>query len=276
MTAAVRRRWRRSARRPPGTGAVTGITVTDPGSGYTAATVTIGGAGTGATANAVVTTSGSVTAITVDATGGGYMRPVVSITGGGATTAATATVYGGIDAVQLANAGTGYTMPTVDIDAPDDPNGTQATAHAQWNLQTGAITDIIVDNAGSGYSSAPNVVIRDGTACGWSTRPTAASGTAPASSRPCRGRPPTRRPSPRRHPAWAPTRPWSTTATDTIAVGLAGQRRQPRGGASHRPGNELNVTVPTAPRPGPRAVATLGWTASSAVDVGHFGVWLVD
>ena len=55
-------------------------------------------------------------------------------------------------------------MPTVDVDAPDDPNGTQATAHAPMECdQTGVITDIIVDNPGSGYSSAPNVVIRDGT-----------------------------------------------------------------------------------------------------------------
>ncbi|HEU5204738.1 MAG TPA: hypothetical protein VFU17_10620, partial [Candidatus Limnocylindrales bacterium] len=36
-------------------GVVTGITITDPGSGYTAATVNITGAGTGATADAVVT-----------------------------------------------------------------------------------------------------------------------------------------------------------------------------------------------------------------------------
>ena len=146
-----------------GTGAVTGITVTNPGSGYTAATVSIGGAGAGATADAVVTTSGSVTAVTVDTPGGGYARPVVSITGGGATTAATATVYGGIDALTLANAGSGYTMPTVDIDAPDDPSGIQATAHAVWDQQTGVITSIVLDNPGSGYSSAPGVVIRDGT-----------------------------------------------------------------------------------------------------------------
>ena len=153
----------RSARRSPGPEPSRASPSPTPGVATPPRRSRIGGAGTGATADAVVTTSGSVTAITVDAPGAGYVRPVVSITGGGATTAATATVYGGIDAVQLANAGTGYTMPTVDIDAPDDPNGIQATAHAEWNLQTGVITDIVVDNPGSGYSSAPNVVIRDGT-----------------------------------------------------------------------------------------------------------------
>ena len=50
-------------------GAVTGITITNPGSGYTAATVDITGAGTGATADAVVATSGVVTGITVEAAG---------------------------------------------------------------------------------------------------------------------------------------------------------------------------------------------------------------
>ncbi len=36
-------------------GTVTGITITNPGSGYTAATISIAGSGSGATANAVIT-----------------------------------------------------------------------------------------------------------------------------------------------------------------------------------------------------------------------------
>ncbi len=66
-----------------GNGAVTGITITSPGSGYTAAAVSITGAGTGAEANAVVSASGSVTAITVDSGGTGYTAPSVVISGGG-------------------------------------------------------------------------------------------------------------------------------------------------------------------------------------------------
>ncbi|MBP7690562.1 MAG: multicopper oxidase domain-containing protein [Anaerolineales bacterium] len=79
-------------------------------------------------------------------------------------TQATATAFGGVAAITLDNAGSGYTFPTVDIDFPDDPNGMQATAHAEWDQATGAITGIVVDNPGSGYSTAPGVVVRDGTA----------------------------------------------------------------------------------------------------------------
>ena len=46
-------------------GAVTGITITDPGSGYSAATVNITGSGTGASADAVVTASSAVSAVNV-------------------------------------------------------------------------------------------------------------------------------------------------------------------------------------------------------------------
>jgi FtsP/CotA-like multicopper oxidase with cupredoxin domain len=247
-------------------GAVTGITITDPGRGYTAATVDITGAGSGASANASVNLSGSVTSVSVDAGGTGYTKPVVSFSGGtnaspatpaivlqaadgivvtfdmnvgsadggtftltvdSTTTSAlawnasaadietalllaagsvsgsgpwvitfatapssftidgtyltqvaspanqaTATAFGGVDAVILGSSGFGYSMPTVDFDLPDDPNGVQARAHVPMIANgdafdgmdaTGAITAVIVDNPGSGYSSAPNVVIRDGT-----------------------------------------------------------------------------------------------------------------
>ena len=78
-------------------------------------------------------------------------------------TNATATAFGGVDAVTLVDAGSGYTFPTVDFDLPDDPNGVQASAHATFDTTTGAITAVVVDNPGSGYSSVPSVVIRDGT-----------------------------------------------------------------------------------------------------------------
>ncbi len=59
--------------------------------------------------------------------------------------------------------GSGYTMPTIDFDMPDDPNGVQAKAHAVGVDASGAITAIVLDEPGSGYATAPNVVIRDGT-----------------------------------------------------------------------------------------------------------------
>ena len=90
-------------------GAVTGITITNPGSGYTAATVSITGAGTGATAVAVVTLTGAVVKIDGGRAGRRLHQPPVTITGGGAITDATATAYGGVDAVTLISAGSGYT-----------------------------------------------------------------------------------------------------------------------------------------------------------------------
>jgi FtsP/CotA-like multicopper oxidase with cupredoxin domain len=78
-------------------------------------------------------------------------------------TSAAAVVSGGVDAVQLADGGSGYSAPTVDFDFPDDPSGTQASAHVLWDEATGTITSVVVDDPGSGYSSAPNVVIRNGT-----------------------------------------------------------------------------------------------------------------
>jgi len=154
-------------------GAVTGLTITNPGSGYTAATVAITGAGSGASADAVVQTSGAVTSVAVDATtGSGYTAPTVSFSGGGATTQATGHVLGGVDAVKLTVQGEGYTFPTVDFDLPDDPNGVQATGHAvciEVNCAPATsgtfvtVTSVVVDNPGSGYFTAPNVVIRDGT-----------------------------------------------------------------------------------------------------------------
>ncbi len=143
-------------------GAITGIDILDPGQGYTAATVAFAGAGTGASATAAVNGSGAVTAVALDVPGAGYKKPNVSFSGGAGTGAA-ATVYGGVDSLILTNEGAGYSFPTVDFDLPDDPNGIQAKAHVELDATTGAVTQIIIDSAGSGYSSAPNVVIRDGT-----------------------------------------------------------------------------------------------------------------
>ena len=146
-----------------GNGAVTGITITDPGSGYTYAGVSITGAGDGALATATVTPGGALNNVNVTHGGGAYKTPVVSFSGGGATTPATGTVFGGIDVVKVGNTGSGYQFPTVDIDMPDDPDGTQAKAHAVKDAD-GAITSIVVDEPGSGYSAAPRIVVRDGTA----------------------------------------------------------------------------------------------------------------
>lgn len=143
-------------------GAITDITITNPGSNYTSATVEITGAGAGAAATAVVTSSQTVVAVNVTNSGMNYVQPSVAITGGGATTPATATAYGSVDSLNLTYGGSGYTLPTVDFDYPDGVGGVQAKGHVTWDTVTGVITGVVIDNPGSGYSRAPNVVIRDG------------------------------------------------------------------------------------------------------------------
>ncbi len=148
----------------PQSGAITAITVTNPGSGYTSApTITFTSAtGIGAAATAVVDYSGVVNAITVDVAGGGYSAPAVTISGGGAITDAAAAAFGGVDAVTVSDPGAGYTFPTVEFGLPNDPNGVQATGHTDID-NNGAITVVVVDNPGSGYSLAPAVTIHNGT-----------------------------------------------------------------------------------------------------------------
>jgi FtsP/CotA-like multicopper oxidase with cupredoxin domain len=144
-------------------GAVTAITVTDPGNGYTenSTVVTITGAGTGATARPRLNQDGFVNAVAVTAVGAGYTAPAVAITGGKGT-GALATAFGGIDAIKVVNGGAGYTTPMVDFDLPDQPDGVPPMAHAEKDAN-GTITAVVIDFAGSGYSRAPNVVIRNGT-----------------------------------------------------------------------------------------------------------------
>ncbi len=109
-------------------GGVASSVVTAGGSGYTAPTVTFSAPPTCAIeATAYATLSGS--------------------------TVGAITVYGG--------GGSGYTAaPLVVITAPP-AGGTQATAHA--TVSGGAVTGVVIDNAGSGYTSAPTVSLSGGT-----------------------------------------------------------------------------------------------------------------
>ena len=144
-------------------GAITAITVTDGGSGYSQAAVQITGSGTGATAKATIVKKGAIVDIQVTAGGTGYTAPVVSFTGGGAGTGAAATAYGAVEQVMVTDGGSGYTFPTVDFDLPDGPGGVQARGHAEMDAN-GTITGVLVDQPGSGYSTAPGVSILNGTA----------------------------------------------------------------------------------------------------------------
>ena len=150
----------------PGHRGIKSIDVTAPGHGYAdgATTVTVTGGTTDATATATVLAGGSVVGFTVDTPGGGYSGFTVDVTGGGGA-ARPRCASGGVDAVQVSDGGSGYTMPTVDFDLPDDPAGHQARGHVDpADLDAnGTVTKVIVDDPGSGYSTAPHVVIHNGT-----------------------------------------------------------------------------------------------------------------
>jgi len=103
-------------------GAITAITVTNGGQGYSSAKIDIFGSGTGAMAKATIVKKGSVVAVTVDTPGTGYTAPTVTFSGNGG---AAATAYGGVEQVTVIQ-GTGYTMPTVDFDLPDGEDGVHA------------------------------------------------------------------------------------------------------------------------------------------------------
>ena len=133
-------------------GAVTGITITDPGSGYTFANVDITGAGSGASATATVTASSTVTAVAVINGGNGYTAPTVTFSGGGgvATTQTIgnpmidrgyATDFVAPPAVIPASATESATVGTWDVTAGTANGGTftltvdggTATAPIAWN-----------------------------------------------------------------------------------------------------------------------------------------------
>lgn len=90
-----------------------GFIITNPGTGYTTATVTItGGNGTGATASATVA-GGQVTAITLTNAGSGYTTsPTVTITGDGSSATIT---YNGEDAKLGGNADVRYLTRKVQL-----------------------------------------------------------------------------------------------------------------------------------------------------------------
>lgn len=102
-----------------GTGQVTSILLTNPGSGYGATAPTIGltgGGGSGATATATLIGSPISPVITVTAPGAGYTSaPLLAFSvGGGSGAAATALVVLGITAVTMVQTGIAYTsLPSI-------------------------------------------------------------------------------------------------------------------------------------------------------------------
>jgi len=147
-------------------GVVTGGTVTNPGTGYGVAiggNVTaylIGGGGTGATAHFMAV--GQVTSITLISGGNGYTgTPSVFIVGGaGSGATATATVSSGsVTAINITSTGTGYFAAPQIIILGGGGYGAFASANLVFGLKT-----FVVDTPGSGYTSAPTVIVDTGLA----------------------------------------------------------------------------------------------------------------
>jgi FtsP/CotA-like multicopper oxidase with cupredoxin domain len=143
-------------------GPLTGLTITNAGSGYTTRpSVSItGGGGTGATASAYLTPT-VVANITLLTGGSGYtVAPLVKLNGGGGTgAAALATLTGtSIATVSVTARGSGYTSP------PQvgfvGGGGSGATAHA--TIRNGGVQSVVVDTHGTGYIVAPTVTFTGG------------------------------------------------------------------------------------------------------------------
>jgi len=143
-------------------GVVVAVVITNPGSGYTTApsvTFTSGAA----TATAVVST-GSVNSITLTNAGTGYTSaPNVTITGGGGNNAAAIASFNtfktGTVAVQITNGGSGYTNAANTV---VNITGSGSSAAGTAILSGGQVTQVIMTNPGSGYTSNTSVTITGG------------------------------------------------------------------------------------------------------------------
>ena len=146
-------------------------TVTSAGSNYTSVpTVTVsGGSGTGATATATVK-NGAVTQITITNPGSGYLlndQPRITITGGGSDNAATATATvsqntGGLLACYVINGGSsnlnGQAHATVTGGGGTGAQIVITGAVTNPNANLNIVTSIGIVNPGTGYTSQPTVV----------------------------------------------------------------------------------------------------------------------
>ena len=150
-------------------GTVSGITLTQPGAGFTSTpTVSLSApdisGGVQATASATLSGAG-VTAITLSNAGSGYTSaPTVTFTGGNGTGATASAVLSGagVTAVSVGAGGTGYSAATVVFSAPNVSGGTNALGTV--TLTADAVTAIVITDPGSGYTSAPTATISgDGT-----------------------------------------------------------------------------------------------------------------
>jgi hypothetical protein len=110
----------------PITGSINGVTITNPGAGYSSIadviTVTLTGGISTATGTALLNSVGVITGATITNSGFGYTTvPAVTLTGGITTATATAFInsVGIITGTSITNPGAGYTtLPTITLSEP--------------------------------------------------------------------------------------------------------------------------------------------------------------
>ena len=145
-------------------GVVSSISTTAGGTHSSVPAVTISGTGTGATATATLGVTASSFTITGGTTI--YSAaPTVTISGGGGTgaTANAVLTSGVVTGITITNAGTGFTTaPTIAFSAGTITTaGTNPTGTG--NATNFTVSGITVTNPGSGYTSAPTVTFGSGT-----------------------------------------------------------------------------------------------------------------
>ena len=131
---------------------LTGVSILSQGDNYDFApnVVITGGGGTGAAANAIIS-NGRVTGVTITNPGSGYLfAPNISFASGSGAQASVAINNGGVSSIKLINPGSGYSGAPRVIITPNGPGG-GATANAVFDANTKTITSVNVTNAGTGF-----------------------------------------------------------------------------------------------------------------------------
>lgn len=150
-----------------GTGAVTAVTITNPGQGYSGSTfpeLIITGDGTGAVFKVATIVGGGIATVTAVQGGSGYTTATVTVRDPEASATANVAASSTIASLLLTSPGMGYTSaPTVVYTGGGGASAaaTSALANSTWGLLGFTIT-----NQGSGYTSAPTVGFSGGTGTG--------------------------------------------------------------------------------------------------------------
>ncbi len=149
------------------TESVNSIVIDDPGTGYTSPTVTIDAPSSGVTAtgDAVIGASGVINAIIL--TGGTNYADgeAITIAAGAASTttaAGTAVISGGIiQSISFTNRGIGYLATDDALTVTGVTSGETSGSIDVDTIASTALSSITITNAGSGYTSVPNIVISE-------------------------------------------------------------------------------------------------------------------